>query len=384
MGDIIETSLRRYARSKFYKVSSSGVFFEVKSANAAAVGLAKKPGDTCDIWVVIGHMEKSWIKKRHQSGAKTVRTPNILNDWEYKSFWISWRNGVVQFGRGHETTPIVSEEYGEDLSYVTFSEQKIDYHLDQPVHWRFELPPACIQPEQPKSKSVSDGKLVWVDADNQSIPSDALLGGYENEPLYIIRGGHEEVLSPGKYVPSKRAGYITERFYDDPQSTHKLTEFQVLCGFDCTWVPIHTYGGRTPVSAVEAGSRSYRDNVYVGRAYYNGHLIPGKVDPSKKVCYICYEDKEVALEEFEILVDPNKNAHSANTVFLAHISINDAYYVPEIDFHLEQNFRGYHERLVPYDIDDRVHGHQDVAPNEDVDREEEDEGLGDFFAEDDH
>ncbi|KAL0901789.1 hypothetical protein ABMA27_006962 [Loxostege sticticalis] len=382
MGDIIETSIWHNARNKFYKVSSSGVFFEVKSASAAAVGLAKKPGDTCDVWVVIGHLEKSWIKK-HESGSKAVRTPSILHHEEYRSFWISWRNNVVQFGRGHETTPIVSEKYDGDLSYITFSEHECNYERGHPVHWRFELPPACIRTEQPKAKSVSDGKLVWVDADSQSIPSDALLGGYENEPLYIIRGCHEEKWFPGKYVPSKRAGYITENYYNEINSTtHELTEFQVLCGFDCTWVPIHTYVGRTPVGAVEAGSGNY-DCLYVGRAYYNGHLIPGKVDPLKKVCYICYEGKEVPLEEYEILVDPTENAHSVNSVFVAHI---DAYDVPNIRFHTGENFNEHYVEVQPYDIDDSINrAHEDVGPNENIDGNEDiDPDLGDFFPEDDH
>lgn len=38
-------------RNVFYRMSASGLTFEVKTSTSAAIGLAKKPGNECDVWV---------------------------------------------------------------------------------------------------------------------------------------------------------------------------------------------------------------------------------------------------------------------------------------------------------------------------------------------
>lgn len=47
------------------------------------------------------------------------------------------------------------------------------------------------------------------------------------------------------------------------------------------------------------------ETLYIGRSEHNGHLIPGKVAPSHKVCYISFDGKEIAKSSYEILIDLN-------------------------------------------------------------------------------
>lgn len=60
----------------------------------------------------------------------------------------------------------------------------------------------------PKYKPVSGGKLRWIEAEDQ-LPDGALIGGFENEILYIVRGRHMNSLTPGKFVISEGTAYIS-------------------------------------------------------------------------------------------------------------------------------------------------------------------------------
>lgn len=49
------------------------------------------------------------------------------------------------------------------------------------------------------------------------------------------------------------------------------------------------------------------EKLYIGRVKYCDHIIPGKVQPSHKVCYIPYDGKEISVENYEIMIVPEKN-----------------------------------------------------------------------------
>lgn len=50
-------------------------------------------------------------------------------------------------------------------------------------------------------------------------------------------------------------------------------------------------------------SEVHHETLYIGRAEHNGHLIPGKIQPSHKVCYIPFDGREIAKKHYEILLD---------------------------------------------------------------------------------
>lgn len=78
-----------------------------------------------------------------------------------------------------------------------------------------------------------------------------------------------------------------------------------------------------PVGAVVAGHSedNGHERLYVGRARYFDHIIPGKVQPSHKVCYIAFDGKEISVENYEILVVPDKS-RSSNKFLLPPIDMN--------------------------------------------------------------
>lgn len=85
----------------------------------------------------------------------------------------------------------------------------------------------------------------------------------------------------------------------------------MLCGYDCTWV--QTWEDRIPVGAFPGGySENHHETLYIGRVEHEGHLIPGKVQPSHKVCYFSFEGREIGKKSYEILIDPNITVKSAN------------------------------------------------------------------------
>ncbi|XP_026732212.1 uncharacterized protein LOC113496988 [Trichoplusia ni] len=297
----------------FYRITSSAINFEVKAPGNAGIGLSSKAGPTCDYIIGIGHNRHSWIKKMTvRVGKETVETPNILSPQEYRKFWVSWYGDILRLGRDGETKPIVAYNCrNSNLKYITFS--AIDDNRN-PVHWRIELPPLL---EKPLLKPVTGGELYWVqvDADTQ-FPDGAFIGGYEKENLYIIRANHRGSLTPGKFVSSEGLGYIPWGGEANVKSF-----FEVLCGYNCTWVS--TKLDNIPVGAVVAGHSedSGHERLYVGRARYFDHIIPGKVQPSHKVCYIAFDGKEVSVDNYEILVVPDKN-RSANKFLLPPVDMN--------------------------------------------------------------
>lgn len=106
---------------------------------------------------------------------------------------------------------------------------------------------------------------------------------------------------------------------------------QVLCGVDCEWMP--TSNDKIPVTAVEAGFSEGNNTefLYVGKAKHLGHIIPGKVQPSHKVCYIPYDGREIAKTDYEILVCPSINEHAANKIFLTLDHSDLSVYQPDED-----------------------------------------------------
>ncbi|KAJ2947699.1 hypothetical protein O0L34_g9468 [Tuta absoluta] len=305
MGDPISLTTWPKHQNLFYLVSGSGLSFEVKAQRNALVGLARKPGNKVDYWICIGDNNRCWIKKDEH--CESVKIQNVINPNNYTRFWLQWNAGTIRLGRGLDESgdqkPIVSYcNKIPNLRFITFGV----LHEYNPVHWRFDLSP--ILPKTQLNKHITGGKLQWVQADDQ-LPDGALIGGFEEEVLYIIRAEHRGSLSPGKFKPSEGGGYISWG-----GNAHEKGEFEVLCGFDCTWMATH--GDRIPVGAVEGGhSEVEHETLYVGRASHQGHLIPGKVQPSHKVCYIPFNGMEVAKKHYEILVEPNKPRCAHDTHF---------------------------------------------------------------------
>ncbi|XP_017757606.1 PREDICTED: uncharacterized protein LOC108548956 isoform X5 [Eufriesea mexicana] len=62
-------------------------------------------------------------------------------------------------------------------------------------------------------------------------------------------------------------------------------------------------GGILPPGAVEGGKDG--EPLYVGRAYHEGALLPGKVKPGDSVCYVAWGGGEHAKSDYEVLCGCN-------------------------------------------------------------------------------
>lgn len=82
---------------------------------------------------------------------------------------------------------------------------------------------------------------------------------------------------------------------------HSKQEFEVLCNGNVSWIP--SAHGHIPPGAVVGGSTSSGERLYIGRAHYNGSLTPGKIQPSHNTLYIAFGGNEVAIRDYEVLVE---------------------------------------------------------------------------------
>ncbi|ETN68031.1 hypothetical protein AND_000137 [Anopheles darlingi] len=70
---------------------------------------------------------------------------------------------------------------------------------------------------------------------------------------------------------------------------------------DFNWIPWTSHQG-VPPRAVHAGNDPDGSLIYVGRAHHEGDLLPAKVIPSKKICYVSHNGADVSKSTFEVLI----------------------------------------------------------------------------------
>ena len=57
-----------------------------------------------------------------------------------------------------------------------------------------------------------------------------------------------------------------------------------------------------PLRAVIGGVDSSGEKIYIGRAKFEGGLLPGKIVPSHGVCYVSHQGGEHAVPKYQVLV----------------------------------------------------------------------------------
>lgn len=69
---------------------------------------------------------------------------------------------------------------------------------------------------------------------------------------------------------------------------------------DHIWIATNVYAPVPPM-AIHGGHDSDGDEIFVGRAYHNGELLPAKVIPSKQSAYVAWGGQEIRVNDYEIL-----------------------------------------------------------------------------------
>ncbi len=65
---------------------------------------------------------------------------------------------------------------------------------------------------------------------------------------------------------------------------------------------IKSSDGRIPKHAVPGGYDVNGEELYVGRAKFKDHLIPGKIVPSHGCCFVSYSGKEFSCSDYEVKI----------------------------------------------------------------------------------
>ncbi|KAG5671494.1 hypothetical protein PVAND_001688 [Polypedilum vanderplanki] len=139
----------------------------------------------------------------------------------------------------------------------------------------------------------------WEHADiSKPLPKRAVLGGCTTtgEEIYVGRAMSNGFLVPAKIVPSKSYCFVSHNGKEFSVET-----FEYLVGKEryFEWRP--AANGNIVNGAIATGSLG-TEQLYIGRACYNGSMEIGKIHPSQKCLFISHEGKEVQMTSYEVLV----------------------------------------------------------------------------------
>jgi Protein of unknown function (DUF3421) len=128
--------------------------------------------------------------------------------------------------------------------------------------------------------------------------ADALYAGHDidGDAIYVGRAVVGRDLIPGKVIPKK-----SRFFYSHNGKEYELTSCEVLCGGSFAWKKARN--GEVLPKSVIGGKTDFGEVLYIGRTLHMGSLIPGKVQPLHKQLYIPFKGLEIAVKNYEMLVE---------------------------------------------------------------------------------
>ncbi|XP_055846070.1 uncharacterized protein LOC129912011 [Episyrphus balteatus] len=137
----------------------------------------------------------------------------------------------------------------------------------------------------------------WFECFVGTMPRIAMQFGCmpDGEPLYIGRGHLDGSLVVGKFDFANRLLYIP---FNGEERSIECCEI-LTCFSPPRWVAESVKN--IPKDAVVGGQISSKLNVYVGRAFNEGELLPAKILPKAGGAYVCVAGKDVFTMNFEFL-----------------------------------------------------------------------------------
>ncbi|XP_075969903.1 uncharacterized protein LOC142972562 [Anticarsia gemmatalis] len=284
-------------RNVLHKTDSGGMRFQLKvplPGLGPALTFTAKHNPFLELYKIIIGRQTKVVNMTAQDQDVTTFTPNNTDFHHFQEFWITWYNKKLRMGVGEEEQPFL--EYvmhtDFDVGYVQFNTMSRNW---APVEWIIETSPVMLKKIPPIRL---EERLEWVTMEDNKLPADAMIGGFEDEPIYIARAFHNNSLCPGKYVPSKGMAFLAWGHRE-----HVKKDFEILCGYNAKW--IKTKLNYIPTNAFVGGrSEVQNEPLYIGRAMHEGNLLPGKIHIRYKTLFLPYKGKEVEKSNFEILVIP--------------------------------------------------------------------------------
>ncbi|CAH4028970.1 uncharacterized protein LOC123715882 isoform X1 [Pieris brassicae] len=224
--------------------------------------------------------------------------PEEFSDLNEVEVWMTWIKKDICVGTKNKTfftyprNITGGKSADKFIGYIKF---ETNYGFDWKVH---ESP---VVYKMPPEKKLKGGKLHWVAIEDHKLPQDAMIGGFEKNPIYIARAMYSGSLCPGKYVPEERKAYVAWGGEE-----HEKSNFQILCGYNAKWVLCTD--DNIPENAFVAGTSEIQNEpLYIGRAFIDYKLIVGKVHMLYKTCYLPYRGEEIEVQHYEILLDLSIN-----------------------------------------------------------------------------
>jgi len=151
-----------------------------------------------------------------------------------------------------------------------------------------------IQPEDRQKK--------WYDLDDKK-KKELEIGGGLLAGALLLGGGFATYKHHQKAEEAKKAdAWALQNWIHDAQQT---TEEYYRNGSQSPVTWVLTHGKRIPDGAIKGG-HDQGHTLYIARAFQDGGIIPGKAsDWFQKGAVIGYEEKEIQLDTYEILVGNN-------------------------------------------------------------------------------
>ncbi|XP_018573689.1 uncharacterized protein LOC108912786 [Anoplophora glabripennis] len=296
MSNVIELQTEDRLEYNFFPNSSGVVQFRVRAPNDAHIVLSTAAAEVDPMYEIFiggwGNSKSIIRKNRSKPDVAEVPTPGILNENEFRGFWVRWQNGTISVGRENEVPPFLS---WSDTEVVHIEYVGVCTGWGARGAWIIEPPRGGGVP-RPGAPPANLSSVCWVPSSNGQVPPRSFAGGEDNgEPVYVIRAQFNGGIIPGKLVPSHGQSYVPWGGQENP-----MPQYEVLCDFPGQWLAVS--GGNIPPNALTAGQSEDGEPLYIGRVVHDGALTVGKVQPSHGVCYIPYGGQELSFPEYEILV----------------------------------------------------------------------------------
>ncbi|XP_061177366.1 uncharacterized protein LOC133186107 [Saccostrea echinata] len=141
---------------------------------------------------------------------------------------------------------------------------------------------------------------VWVTTTGSHIPEGAVRGGFEADgrPLFIARAQIEGIMTPGKcgfHLPGAQIPF-------------GMIE-QIIYLYDVLVHPTRSPGffdwRRASEGKVPSNAYKTDKDTYIGRAFYQGSLVPGKIATGYPhwCAYIGHGGNEISITDYEVLCE---------------------------------------------------------------------------------
>ena len=103
-------------------------------------------------------------------------------------------------------------------------------------------------------------------------------------------------------MPSHNVCYVPHSGHERP-----YRQYQVLTNPNKSYFAWQlSSNGEVPLTAVQGGTESDGQKLYIGRVSHRGSLVIGKVHPGRQLLYIPFAGSEIPIKNYEILVVSDK------------------------------------------------------------------------------